>query len=124
MDQSRELKSFAALSHETRQNILRLLVEAGSDGLSAGVIGTQVSVQASRLSFHLNVLEQAGLISSQRRSRNVIYAANYHRLHCLANYLLKDCCASHPRICNNLGTDAATNSEWRKPGLDRSGRGF
>ncbi|MFV2001671.1 MAG: ArsR/SmtB family transcription factor [Paracoccaceae bacterium] len=102
MEQSRALKSFSALAHETRLDILHLLVGAGADGLSAGVIGAQVDVLASRLSFHLNVLEQAGLVSSQRKSRNVIYNADYGALKHLVRYLLQDCCRDHPAICGNL----------------------
>jgi len=113
MKQSRALKAFAALSHETRLDILRLLIAAGPDGLSAGEIGAQISVMASRLSFHLGVLEQAGLVSSRRKSRNVIYGAEYDRLSGLVTYLMQDCCCAHPSIC--------TGSQVVKAPKDHSG---
>ena len=99
MKQSRALKAFAALSHETRLDVLRLLIAAGPEGLTAGDIGKRVSVMASRLSFHLSVLEQAGLVSSRRKSRNVIYVAEYDDLNSLVTYLMQDCCCAHPAIC-------------------------
>ncbi|MFV2034075.1 MAG: ArsR/SmtB family transcription factor, partial [Halocynthiibacter sp.] len=80
MKRSRAEKSFAALGHGARLNILRLLIGAGEGGLPAGEIGAAVAVTPSRLSFHLNVLEQAGLVTSRRKSRNFIYAANYGKL--------------------------------------------
>ncbi len=113
MDQDKALKSFSALAHEARLAILHLLIGTGSEGLSAGVIGAQVSVLASRLSFHLNVLEQAGLVTSQRKSRNVIYAADYAALRRLTFFLMRDCCRDHPDICGNLQNRPPAGSEPR-----------
>src|SRR3990172_7045280 len=43
----------AALGHETRLSIFRLLVQAGTEGVSAGLIGEQLRIAAPTLSFHL-----------------------------------------------------------------------
>lgn len=100
MKQSKVLEALSALSHETRLDIVRLLVPHSKDGLPAGEIGRQVDVTASRLSFHLSALEQAGLLTSERQSRNVIYRLDHKRLGRIFGYLLNDCCGAHPTICD------------------------
>ncbi|WEK51305.1 MAG: helix-turn-helix domain-containing protein [Candidatus Kaistia colombiensis] len=60
MDQARALNAFAALSQETRLQMVRLLVKAGPAGLAAGAIGEAVGASSSKASFHLSHLEQTG----------------------------------------------------------------
>lgn len=93
MEQTQALGALSALAHETRLQIVRLLVPCGQDGLSAGEIGAQVDCSASRLSFHLSALEQAGLIGARRDGRRVIYSARRRQIGGLIHYLLNDCCA-------------------------------
>jgi len=106
MKQSKALDVLAALANETRLEIVRLLVPLGQTGLSAGDIARHVDISASRLSFHLSTLENAKLLSSYRKSRNVYYSLNHQKLGRLIDYLLNDCCDNHPTVC------ACTN---RKP---------
>lgn len=106
MEQSRVLKSLAAMAHDTRLEIVRLLVPRGEDGLTAGTIAETLGVSASGLSFHLSQLEQAGLLTSRKASRHVIYAANRAALGGVIGYLLNDCCARDPDICACTQSDA------------------
>ncbi|MDQ7072183.1 MAG: metalloregulator ArsR/SmtB family transcription factor [Rhodobacterales bacterium] len=99
MDQSLALTALSALANETRLEIVRLLVPEGNCGLSAGEIATHVNATASRLSFHLNILEQAGLIGARREGRFQRYSVNHARLGGVIGYLLNDCCKAHPDIC-------------------------
>ena len=112
MDRSKVLASLSALSNEARLDLMRLLVAAGDDGLAAGKIGLELGHSASRLSFHLGILEQAGLIRSRRVARNVIYSADFASLGGTISYLLRDCCMDHPQVhacCNRAHpTEAAT----------------
>lgn len=110
MKQSKVLEALRALSHETRLDIVRLLVPHSKDGLAAGEIGRKVDVTASRLSFHLSALEQAGLLTSERQSRNVIYRLDHKRLGRIFGYLLNDCCGAHPTICDP-STKGKTNAD-------------
>ena len=98
------ITGFGALAHETRLEILRLLVRAGDDGMSAGAISDALSAAPSRVSFHLNDLSKAGLASFERHSRQVIYRANYQAIGSLIRYLLEDCCGGSREIkaCCNL----------------------
>ena len=99
MKKSRALDALAALANDTRLDIIRQLVPAGRDGLSAGDIGKTVKLPASRLSFHLAALDNAGLVSSRRESRNIIYTVEYKTLGGVFGYLMNDCCGAHPEIC-------------------------
>ncbi len=92
MDQTQALSALSALGQETRLQIVRLLVPCGTEGLSAGEIGLRVNCAASRLSFHLSALEQAGLIAARRDGRRMIYSAERRQLGGLIDYLLNDCC--------------------------------
>jgi DNA-binding transcriptional ArsR family regulator len=103
VEQSRVLAALSALANDTRLELVRALIQAGKPGLPAGAIARRLDVSASRLSFHLSALEQAGLIASRRESRNVIYSADMRGLGQVIGYLLHDCCKAHPEVsacCN------------------------
>ena len=82
----------AALGHETRLAIFRLLVQAGSDGVSAGAIGEQLDIPAPTLSFHLAHLSRVGLIKGRQESRFIYYVADYPTMDELLAYLTANCC--------------------------------
>ena len=93
------LDALSALSQETRLRIVRLLVTAGPEGMPAGAIGDALSAASSRLSFHLNHLEQAGLVASRREGRFIRYTADYGSLSGLISFLMRDCCQGRPEVC-------------------------
>ncbi len=99
MREKQALDAFAALSQETRLRIVRLLVEAGPDGMPAGAIGEAVKASSSNVSFHLSHLERAGLIESRREARSIIYSAAYPALGGLIAFLMRDCCKGRPEVC-------------------------
>ncbi len=74
MREDQALSAFAALSQEHRLRIVRLLVEAGPEGMPAGVLGETLGAGSSKMSFHLSHLEQAGLVRSHRDGRLIIYS--------------------------------------------------
>lgn len=101
MNEVQALNAFAALSQETRLRIVRILVTAGSKGMAAGAIGDAIDgTSSSRISFHLNCLEQAGLVMSRREGRSIIYSAALSALSSLIEFLMRDCCQGHPEVCN------------------------
>jgi ArsR family transcriptional regulator, arsenate/arsenite/antimonite-responsive transcriptional repressor len=104
VDERQALSVFAALSQETRLRILRMLVIAGRDGLAAGTIAERAEVSPSNVSFHLKELEQAGLVTSRRESRSIIYSAEYDTLSGLIRFLMEDCCAGSPAVCAPLAS--------------------
>lgn len=70
------VQALSALAYGARIEILRLLVAAGEDGMSAGRIADACGLSASTLSFHLNQLKGAGLVRNRRAGRSLIYSAN------------------------------------------------
>jgi DNA-binding transcriptional ArsR family regulator len=84
--------ALGALAHETRLALYRLLVERGPDGLPAGTIGEAVGIAPSSLSFHLQALLHAGLLTQRRVSRQIFYAADFGRMNALVTYLTENCC--------------------------------
>ncbi|WP_050630849.1 ArsR/SmtB family transcription factor [Bradyrhizobium viridifuturi] len=106
MDERQARTAFAALSQETRLRIVRLLVQAGPDGMAAGAIAEAVAASPSNVSFHLKDLEHAGLIAPRREARSIIYSADFTGLSDLIAFLMKDCCAGHPEICVPALADA------------------
>ncbi len=79
-----------------------MLVIAGRDGLAAGAIAERGEVSPSIVSFHLKELEQAGLVTSRRESRSIIYSAEYDTLSGLICFLMEDCCTGCPAVCAPL----------------------
>jgi DNA-binding transcriptional ArsR family regulator len=82
----------AALGHETRLAIFRLLVEAGPAGVSAGQIAERLEIAQATLSFHLAHLTRVGLIKGRQESRYIFYAADYAAMDDLLSYLKANCC--------------------------------
>lgn len=108
IDETQALDAFGALSQGTRLQMVRALVVAGPDGMSAGAIGEAVEVSSSSASFHLSNLERAGLVTSRRVSRSIIYSANYDGLSGLVEFLMRDCCQGRPEVCMPAAEVAAS----------------
>lgn len=68
--------AFAALAQPTRLQALRLLLQSGPPGLTAGAIAERLGVVSSTLSHHLGQLERAGLVRARREGRFIYYAAD------------------------------------------------
>ena len=103
MDENQALAAFAGISNQTRLRSVRFLVVAGADGRSAGAIGEALGdTSPSRLSFHLNQLQQSGLIESRREGRSIIYSTCFDRVSDLIVYLIEDCCAGEACIASNV----------------------
>jgi DNA-binding transcriptional ArsR family regulator len=93
MNLSEAITVFDALSQETRLGAFRLLVQAGPDGLAAGVLSEELGTPHNTMSFHLGHLVNAGIISSRKVGRSVIYSANFDRTRDLIAFMVKDCCS-------------------------------
>ena len=62
---------FKALQDETRRRILEMLRERD---LTAGEIAAAFSISAPSISYHLDLLRQAGLVSSRKEGQFVTYS--------------------------------------------------
>jgi ArsR family transcriptional regulator len=94
------IEALGALAHEHRLAIFRLLVERGPEGLSAGHIAERVGLVPSSLTFHLQNLQRAGLITQRRESRQLFYSADFTAMKALVGYLTENCCAESGTACS------------------------
>lgn len=92
MDEQLVVKALAALAQPMRLQVFRALVVVGDAGLTPGAIQEGLGVAPATLSFHLKELVNAGLVTQERASRNLIYRAHYEQMNSLLGYLTENCC--------------------------------
>ncbi|PST25400.1 transcriptional regulator [Mesorhizobium plurifarium] len=107
MDAHDTIAAFAALAQPTRLDAFRFLVKHEPDGLPAGEVARLLNVPHNTMSTHLAQLQRAGLVTTRRQSRSIIYRADLDGLRRVVSFLLKDCCAGHPDVCAPLVADLA-----------------
>jgi ArsR family transcriptional regulator, arsenate/arsenite/antimonite-responsive transcriptional repressor len=110
MDASQAIAGLGALAHETRLAVFRLLVQRGPDGLPAGVIAQSLGLPPSSLTFHLQQLVHAGLITQRRVSRQIIYATDFSTMNSLMSYLTENCCGG-TTVCAPVCDPCATGKD-------------
>lgn len=92
-------RALAALGHDARLSIFRLLVRAGEEGLRVGDIGAHLGLAPSTLAHHLSALVDAGLVRQERQGREVLNRVDYPAMRRLLAFLTEECCAGvalHP----------------------------
>lgn len=94
MQSDTAVRALSALAQDNRLAAFRLLVQAGPDGLAAGVLADRMAVPPSSLSFHLTQLTHAGLIVQRREGRSIVYSADYTAMGALMAFLTENCCGS------------------------------
>ena len=92
MKPAQAVKALAALAQDTRLAVFRLLVQAGPEGLAAGVISAKLKLPAATASFHLAQLASAGLVKSRSEGRFVFYSVELARMNEVLSYLTENCC--------------------------------
>ncbi len=102
MEQNDVVRSLAALAHDLRLQVFRMLVVAGPSGMTPGALAEQLDVAGATLSFHLKELMNARLVTQERDGRHLIYRAAYDHMDALLGFLTANCCQGQP--C--LETDA------------------
>ncbi len=99
MDISSAVHALEALAHETRLSVFRLLVTAGPAGLTAGAIAEGLDALPNTMSSHLGKLHRAGIVTSERDGRHIIYRADFDAVGQLIIYLMEDCCGGSAEVC-------------------------
>ena len=107
MKKNDALGALAALAQDNRLDVYRLLVRAGPTGLPAGSVAGALKLAPNTLTFHLDRLRNAGLVTVRREGRSMIYAARYETMNALLDYLTENCCAG--------GTDSCAPLEKKSP---------
>ena len=109
METSSAVTALSALAHPGRLEVFRLLVRTGPEGMAAGDIARATGSLANTLSANLNLLAAAGLVSSRRDGRSIIYSAGYDRMRDLLAFLMEDCCSGNREICAPLAAIATAS---------------
>jgi ArsR family transcriptional regulator, arsenate/arsenite/antimonite-responsive transcriptional repressor len=99
MENEQAVLALAALAQPTRLQAFRTLVQHEPTGVPAGELARLLEVPQNTLSAHLSVLARAGLVTSERQSRSIVYRANLSAFQAVALFLLQDCCGGRPEIC-------------------------
>ena len=107
MDIESATTALGALAQGTRLEVFRLLVRHEPGGLPAGEIAERIGTPQNTMSTHLGILARAGLVSAERRSRQMIYRADLDALRSLTLFLVKDCCQGRAELCEPLLAELA-----------------
>jgi ArsR family transcriptional regulator len=107
--------ALSALAQDSRLEIYRRLVRQGPLGLPAGRIAAALQIPPATLSFHLAQLDHAGLVTSRREGRSIVYAADYAAMQRLLAFLTECCCQGDSQECapGATGARAARNRKRR-----------
>lgn len=101
---------FEALSSTVRRKILAYLTHAD---LTAGEISARFDISKSAVSQHLGVLENAGLVSSEKRGQFVHYRLVPDSLANTLNAYLQQVCPVSGPLKKESAAIAATNAEGK-----------
>jgi ArsR family transcriptional regulator, arsenate/arsenite/antimonite-responsive transcriptional repressor len=102
MEPEAVVRCLAALAQPVRLQVFRALVVRGQDGLTPGAMSDGLGIPANTLSFHLEKLAHAGLVTQQRASRHIVYRAAFERMNGLLSYLTENCCQGASRAVEPL----------------------
>lgn len=90
---SSNARALAALGHDARLSIFRLLVKAGEDGLRVIDIGEHLGLAPSTLAHHLSTLVDAGLVIQAKQGREVFNQVDYTAMRRVLSFLTSECCS-------------------------------
>ena len=99
MKKQSAISILAALAQDSRLDAFRLLIEAGPQGMPAGHLAASLRLSPNALTFHLDRLRDAGLVTVRREGRSMIYAAKFETMNKLIAYLTDQCCQGRPELC-------------------------
>jgi len=91
MEETDAVKALAALAQPVRLRLFRALVVTGPQGLTPGTMAQGWHLR-QRAVVHLKELANAGLVTSERASRHLVYRAAFPRMTALLAYLTDNCC--------------------------------
>lgn len=85
-------RALAALGHDARLSIFRLLVKAGDSGLRVSDIADHLGLAPSTLAHHLSTLVDAGLVLQEKQGREVFNRVDYPAMRRVLDFLTSECC--------------------------------
>ncbi|KQS49492.1 ArsR/SmtB family transcription factor [Sphingomonas sp. Leaf198] len=85
------LQVMSALAQTSRFEAFRVLVDALPEGMASSDIAAAIDTTPNTMSAHLAILERAGLVSSEKIGRSVIYRAETSTAEGLSEFLAHAC---------------------------------
>lgn len=92
MNNKTAIKCFSAIAHDGRLSLMKKLIKAGPGGLSSGALAQAQKINATTASAQLLTLSNAGLVTSKRIGKQVIYRAQFDKFQALVGFLMEECC--------------------------------
>lgn len=102
MDTTEAVRKLNALAHEERLELFKLLISAGNAGIASGDVARKTEQNLKTTSAQLSVLKNAGMVTTKRNGRSIIYSADYIAIRSLISFLMKDCCQGRRDILQPL----------------------
>lgn len=99
MNTKKAVEILAALAHESRLEVFRLLVRRGPDGYAPGELAEKLCMPGPTLSFHLKELARAGLLQARKESRYIYYSPNFTHVNDLVGFMTEHCCSLSDSDC-------------------------
>ncbi|MFN3262270.1 MAG: metalloregulator ArsR/SmtB family transcription factor [Pikeienuella sp.] len=106
MESTAETDALSALAHPGRLAVFRLLARRAPGSVPAGEIAEALGLKPNTLSVHVAALARAGLATSRRDGRSILYAVDLERVGALLAFLVNDCCRGRPELCAPLAAQA------------------
>lgn len=119
-DLTNVVAALAALAHDNRLDVFRLLMRAGPEGIPAGEVATALKLAANNLTFHFDRLRGAGLVTVRREGRSMIYAARHETMNALLAYLRENCCRGARRSCGPVRKTSKSTTKRERVSLNYS----
>lgn len=97
------MQVMSALAQRTRLEVFRLLVDAQSDGMAAGDLATATGTAPNTMSAHLAILSRAGIVTSEKIGRTVLYRAATGPVRDAADFLTRACARAPGKDAGTAG---------------------
>lgn len=107
MEIEKAAKALKELGHPTRLRLFKILVQAGSVGLSVGDVQEILGIPNSTLSHHISKLVTVDLIKQRRDGRTLFCIPQYRKLNQLILFLQDECCLGDSAACKFDDNDPA-----------------
>ena len=115
MESVAAVTALAALAHESRLAVYRLLVQAGPDGLGVGELQARTDIPPATLTHHLHALRRAGLVVDTRDGRSITCRADYAQMNALLAFLTENCCGGTPACAPDTACKPAPTNRRNRP---------
>lgn len=85
------MQVMSALAQATRLDVFRLLVDTLPGGMASGDLAVATATSPNTMSAHLAILTRAGLVTSDKVGRTVVYRAETATVEELSGFLARAC---------------------------------